>query len=133
MKTQHFLELGKQQVQDFCIDIEIWFNGTASDPNALYEKILASFDPAFILMNGDGHTIDFPSLTQWLQGVYGQFPTRKVTLQNLTGNATTQHILLTYTEIQVTDGIQNTRQASAIFRLHDNQALWYHLVEKWVM
>lgn len=132
MKTQHLLDLGKQQVEDFCTHIEIWFNGTAADPDALYEKILASFDPAFILINGDGHTVDFHALAQWLKGIYGQFPTRKVTLQNLTGLATTQHVLLSYTEIQCTDGIQNTRQASAVFRLDANQALWYHLVEEWI-
>ena len=132
METQRALELGMKQVQDFCTHIEIWFNGTAADSDALYEQLLTSFDPSFTLINGDGNRINLDELALWLKGVYGQFPTRKVLLQNLSGYATTQHILVSYTEIQLTDDSQNTRQASAVFRFAHNQALWYHLVEEWV-
>lgn len=131
MKTSNNVELGKQQVLNFCKNIEIWFNGTASDPKLLYQAILHRFDPAFTLVNGDGDTIDFNQLSQWLEKVYGQFPTRKVVIQQLEGYATSQHILLTYTEIQYTEGLQNTRHASAVFVIREHQAFWYHLVEQW--
>lgn len=131
MKTQNNVELGKQQVLDFGTNIEIWFNGTASDPKSVYQAILSSFDPAFLLLTGDGDTINFNQLSQWLEKVYGQFPTRKVVIQQLEGHATSQHILLTYTEVQSTDGIENIRHASAVFVVREDRAYWYHLVEQW--
>lgn len=132
MKTQYNLELGKKQVQDFCNNIQIWFNGTAVNQEHLYQQIVNTFDPAFKLINGDGDTIDFTMLTKWLKQVYGQFPTRIVSLQNLEGYATSHHVALSYIEIQSTGGIQTTRKASAVFVIKDSKALWYHLIEQWI-
>jgi hypothetical protein len=132
MHTTALIELGKKQVQDFCHHIEMWFNGTATDQQALYEAITNTFDPAFQLINGDGNTVDFPMLTQWLHQVYGQFPQRKVEVKNIEAQATSHHVLVSYTEIQYTDDSQNTRQASAVFRYENGKTLWYHLVEEWV-
>ncbi|MEJ5144771.1 MULTISPECIES: hypothetical protein [unclassified Sphingobacterium] len=132
MKTQNSLELGKKQVQDFCNNIQVWFNGTAKNQKHLYEQIINTFAPAFKLVNGDGDVIDFTMLSQWLKQVYGQFPSRIVSLQKLEGYATSQHILVSYIEIQSTGEIQTIRQASAIFIIKDNKALWYHLIEKWI-
>lgn len=131
MQKIDYLALGQQQVRDFCTHIEQWFNGTATDKQMLYDALINTFHPAFTLRNGDGQTIDFPMLTQWLQQVYGQFPTRTVTLENLNGYATAHHVVVTYTEIQITGDSQNKRTASAVFLLQEGKALWYHLVEDW--
>lgn len=132
MHHSHALALGQEQVQHFCANIQQWFNGNATNKQALYQAIVDTFHPAFQLVNGDGQTINFSMLTQWLQQVYGQFPTRTVKLENLNGYATAHHVVVTYTEIQTTGETQNTRNASAVFIIQDNQALWYHLVEQWV-
>lgn len=132
MHNSHALALGQEQVQHFCTNIQQWFNGNATNKKALYQAITSTFDPNFQLINGDGQTINFSMLTQWLQQVYGQFPTRTVKLENLNGYATAHHVVVTYTEIQTTGEKQNTRNASAVFIIQDNQALWYHLVEQWV-
>ncbi len=132
MKKQYNLELGKKQVQDFCNNIQIWFNGTAVNQEHLYQQIVNTFDPAFKLINGDGDIIDFTMLTQWLKQVYGQFPTRIVSLQNLEGYATSHHVVLSYIEIQSTGGIQTTRKASAVFVIKESKALWYQLIEQWI-
>ena len=132
MHNSNALVLGQEQVQQFCANIQQWFNGNATNKKALYQAITSTFDPNFQLINGDGQTINFSMLTQWLQQVYGQFPTRTVKLENLNGYATAHHVVVTYTEIQTTGETQNTRNASAVFIIQDNQALWYHLVEQWV-
>lgn len=132
MKTQNNLELGKKQVQDFCNNIQVWFNGTAKNQEHLYEQIINTFSADFKLINGDREIVDFNMLSQWLKQVYGQFPTRIVSLQDLEGYATSHHILVSYIEIQSTGEIQTTRQASAIFVIKDNEAIWYHLIEHWI-
>ncbi|MBB1137912.1 hypothetical protein [Myroides sp. WP-1] len=131
MHNSNALALGQEQVRLFCLYIEQWFNGTATHRDDLYEAIIRTFHPAFHLINGDDQTINFSMLTQWLHQVYGQFPTRTVKIENFNGYASSHHVVVTYTEIQTTGDTQTTREASAVFLIEDNQALWYHLVEVW--
>ncbi|AJH15543.1 hypothetical protein [Myroides profundi] len=126
------LELGKQQVIDFHINIQTWFNGTASNKEVLYKAIVNTFDPSFKMTNGDGNSVSYDAFTQWLPTVYGKFPTRQVEVKELKGYATFSHIIVEYIEIQQTEGIRTERESSAVFTLKDQQAIWYNLIERWV-
>ena len=127
------LELGKQQVIDFHINIQTWFNGTAEDREALYKAIVTTFDPSFKMTNGDGNLVSYDAFTQWLPTVYGKFPTRQVEVKELKGYATFSHIIVEYIEIQQTEDIRTERESSAVFTLKDQQAIWYNLIERWVL
>jgi len=126
------LILAQQEVENFVQHIETWFNGTATDKTALYQCISTAFDPAFTMQTGDGNTIDYATFLPWLTAVYGQFPTRKVQLEDLAGYATQHHAVIQFIEIQQTDEMITKRKSSAVFILQDNKALWYHLVEQWI-
>ncbi|MEK6493295.1 hypothetical protein [Myroides odoratimimus] len=127
------LELGKQQVIDFHVNIQTWFNGTAEHREALYKTIVTTFDPSFKMTNGDGNSVSYDAFTQWLPTVYGKFPTRQVEVKELKGYATFSHIIVEYIEIQQTEDIRTERESSAVFTLKDQQAIWYNLIERWVL
>lgn len=127
------LELGKQQVIDFHVNIQTWFNGTATDKEGVYKAIVSTFDPSFIMTNGDGKSMGYDTFTQWLTTAYGIFPTRQIEVKNIAGYATFGHIIVEYIEIQQTDEVRTERQSSAVFTLKEGKAMWYHLVERWVL
>ncbi|PYF74702.1 hypothetical protein [Pedobacter nutrimenti] len=135
MKTPDSLNvtIAKQQVKEFCKNIEIWFNGTASGKDTLYQRISTSFDSSFAMITGDGNEINYQTFLTWLTSVYGQFPTRKIQVSDLKGYSTSHHVLVQFTEAQFTDDLITKRQSSAVFVIHQKKALWYHLVEQWAV
>jgi len=132
MSTTKNLELGKQQVVDFHVNIQTWFNGTAENKDELYQAIVSTFNPAFSMINGDGNEVGFNAFTNWLPTVYGKFPTRVVEMKNLSGYATFSHVIVEYVEIQQTDELRTERESSAVFTIGEGQAMWYHLIERWI-
>lgn len=132
MNTIDYLELGKQQVIDFHVNIQTWFNGTARDKDALYQMIVKSFNPSFVMTNGDGKSMKYETFVQWLTTAYGIFPTRQIEVKDIKGYATFSHVIVNYIEIQQTDELRTERESSAVFTIEEGQAMWYHLVEKWI-
>jgi hypothetical protein len=133
MKTQDSLniKIAKQQVNEFCKNIEIWFNGKATSKDTLYQHISSAFDPSFKMITGDGNEISYQSFLAWLPSVYGQFPARKIQVSDLKGYGTPHHVLVEFTETQFTDDLVTKRRSSAVFVINQEKALWYHLVEQW--
>ena len=127
------LELGKQQVIDFHINIQTWFNGTASNKEELYQAIVSTFDPLFVMTNGDGKSMGYDTFTQWLTTAYGIFPTRQIEVKDIERYATFGHAVVHYIEIQQTDDLKTVRESSAVFTLKEGKAMWYSLVERWVL
>ncbi|MDR2283764.1 MAG: hypothetical protein LBE37_11170 [Sphingobacterium sp.] len=127
------LELGKWQVRDFCKHIEVWFNGTADGKDDLYRIITDSFSPSFSMVTGDGEVIGYAIFRSWLHEVYGRFPTRRIEVKDISGYATTAHVLLQFVEIQWTDNLRTERLSSAVFLLEEDRAVWSHLIEEWVL
>lgn len=130
-KVNH-LELGTQQVIDFHVNIQTWFNGTAMDKDALYETIVKSFNPSFVMTNGDGKSMGYTAFATWLTTAYGIFPTRQIEVEDIRGYASFSHVIVEYTEIQQTDDVRTERESSAVFTIEEGQAVWYHLMERWV-
>ncbi|MEJ5105224.1 hypothetical protein [Chryseobacterium sp. MYb328] len=121
-----------EELKDFCENIEKWFQGNEKDQNALLKRILSGFSPDFKMINGDGNTATLSMFSEWLPTVFGKFPDRSVRIENIEINHSEHHGLATYTEIQMTEGVANTRKSSAVFLLTEERALWVHLVENWI-
>ncbi|AQX83963.1 hypothetical protein DSC47_10425 [Elizabethkingia miricola] len=119
------------ELRKFCENIEKWFRGEA-DQETLYHEILSGFSPDFRMINGDGDAVSFHMFSDWLPTVYGKFPSRSVTLENVDIQYSDKHGLATYTEIQITEDVNNQRKASAVFLLEEDKALWLHLIEEWI-
>ncbi|MTG97335.1 hypothetical protein NWE55_04820 [Myroides albus] len=132
MYTTKEIGLGVQQVQDFCKNIEMWFCGELANQDEVLGRITSTFDQSFVMVNGDEKQMDYAAFVQWLPSVYGKFPGRKVFLEDVKASATFSHILVQYKEIQVTGKDRNERKSSAVFRIIEGKALWYHLVEVWL-
>jgi hypothetical protein len=132
MSTTNNLELGKQQVVDFHVNIQTWFNGTAENKEELYQAIVSTFNPSFVMTNGDGKSMGYEAFVQWLATAYGIFPSRQIEVKDIEGYATFSHVIVNYIEIQQTDQLRTERESSAVFTIGEGQAMWYHLIERWV-
>lgn len=121
-----------KELQEFCGNIEKWFRGEEQDQEVLYQMILSGFSPDFKMTNGDGNTATLFMFSDWLPTVYGQFPERRVLIENIEIYHSDHHALATYTEIQATGDSVNTRKSSAVFLLNEDRALWLHLIENWI-
>ncbi|MDR2234958.1 MAG: hypothetical protein LBE92_02435 [Chryseobacterium sp.] len=121
-----------REIIDFHHDIEQWFHGNTTDREALFQKLLSGFTPEFRMINGNGDPVSLSALSEWLPGVFGKFPNRSITVENIDVQASDSHGLATYIEIQITGDISTKRRSSAVFLVNDDQALWLHLIEKWM-
>ncbi|MBP2617622.1 hypothetical protein [Chryseobacterium jejuense] len=120
------------ELQDFCENIEKWFQGNEQDQHALFRKIISGFSPDFKMINGDGNTAALSMFSEWLPTVFGKFPDRSVQIENIEIHCSEHHGIATYTEIQTTEGIANRRKSSAVFLFNEDKALWFHLIENWI-
>ncbi|KMQ62958.1 hypothetical protein ACM46_13450 [Chryseobacterium angstadtii] len=120
-----------REIKEFHTDIEAWFHGEQDQEN-LYKKLLSGFDTDFKMTSGDGNTLSLDVLSEWLTGVYGQFPDRSIIIENIAVQTTDVHGLASYIEIQTTGSTVTRRKSSAVFLLNDERALWLHLIEKWI-
>lgn len=132
MNSVNNLELGKQQVLDFHVNIQTWFNGTANDKEALLNAIVGTFNKSFVMTNGDGNSVTYQNFEQWLSTVYGKFPTRVIEVKNVEGYSTFAHVVVNYIEMQQTDEVRTERESSAVFTIEEGEAMWFHLIERWV-
>lgn len=132
-KTQLNLDAAIQEVIAFHQQIEIWFNGTATDQSALFTEITSAFSPLFAMRNGDGKIMAYEAFVQWLPTAYGLFPARRIEVDHIRGFATTQHVLVEYIEVQYTNEVKTTRRSSAVFVEEEAVVKWAHLLEQWVV
>lgn len=120
------------EIKEFHTNIEAWFRGKSEDRDTLYKKLLSGFTAEFKMINGNKDTITLAALSEWLPGVYGQFPDRTIILENIEVYSTESHGLASYVEIQTTGDSTTQRRSSAVFVIHENKALWLHLMESWI-
>lgn len=121
-----------KEVKGFHEDIEKWFHGQEKDQNSLYKTLLSGFFSNFTMVNGNGDTISLPVFAEWLPGVYGKFPERRIILENIEITHTESHGLASYIEIQITGDVTTRRQSSAVFLVNEEKAVWLHLIEHWI-
>lgn len=121
-----------KEVKGFHEDIEKWFHGQEKDQDNLYEKLLSGFAPDFTMVNGNGDTISLSAFAEWLPGIYGKFPDRRIILENIEITHTESHGLASYIEIQITGDAMTRRQSSAVFLVNEEKAVWLHLIEHWI-
>lgn len=121
-----------KEIIDFHEYIERWFHGQEKDQDALQQNLLSGFSSDFTMLNGNGDTVSLSALSDWLPAVYGKFPDRIVKLENIIITHTESHGLASYTEIQITGDTTTRRQSSAVFLIHEEKALWLHLIERWI-
>lgn len=120
-----------EEIKEFHRDIEAWFRGK-EDQESLYKKLLSGFNSDFKMISAHNNTITLASFSEWLPGVYGQFPDRSIVLDNIEVRSTERHGLASYVEIQTTGDSVTHRQSSAVFVMHQDKAFWLHLIEKWI-
>ncbi|MFP3599095.1 hypothetical protein [Chryseobacterium sp. SIMBA_029] len=121
-----------KEVKGFHEDIEKWFHGQEKDQDSLYEKLLSGFAPDFTMVNGNDDIISLSAFAEWLPGVYGKFPERRIILENIEITHTESHGLASYIEIQITGDATTRRQSSAVFLVNEEKAVWLHLIEHWI-
>ncbi|PIF45440.1 hypothetical protein CLU96_2445 [Chryseobacterium sp. 52] len=121
-----------KEIKEFHKDIESWFRGE-KDQESLYKKLLSGFNPDFKMINGNNDTITLAAFSEWLPGAYGQFPERKITLENIEVYSTDDHGLASYIEIQTTGSKVTHRRSSAVFIIREDKAFWLHLIESWIL
>lgn len=121
-----------KEITEFHETIEQWFRGNSENQEALYQKLLSGFTTEFKMINGNGDTVTFNMLSEWLPTVFGKFPERSVQVQDINVSHSDHHGLATYTEVQVNGESANKRKSSAVFLLNEEKALWLHLIERWI-
>ncbi|WP_343687837.1 hypothetical protein [Chryseobacterium gleum] len=120
------------EIIEFHQNIEKWFQGKTENRKNLHRKLLSGFSPEFRMINGNGDTVTLSMLSDWLPTVFGKFPQRTIQVENIEVNHSEHHGLATYTETQVTGETVTRRASSAVFLLHEEKALWLHLIERWI-
>ncbi|WP_079241472.1 hypothetical protein [Chryseobacterium indologenes] len=120
------------EIEEFHRNIEKWFQGKIKNQESLYQELLAGFSQDFKMINGNGDTVAFSMLGDWLPTVFGKFPERSIQVENIEVSHSDDHGLATYIETQVTGEIITKRKSSAVFLLDKEKALWLHLIENWI-
>lgn len=120
-----------REIKEFHIDIEAWFRGK-EDQESLYQKLMSGFYADFKMITGNNDTITLAAFSEWLPGAYGQFPDRRIVLEDIEVYATENHGLASYIEIQTTGSTVTRRKSSAVFVVDEERAFWLQLIEKWI-